>query len=140
MKSLLLSITLLVSLASNCQEEKTRWKFKATRFNIAYLDPKGNYFLSTDMKDTILSIVVNAKEQTVIFYGRTNRVYDITKPALKYTDNDGTNFLIWQSCLDPEAIRCNIRLSKTLTADGELWQVYIDYKNTVWAFVVTYIE
>ena len=139
MRCILIAILLATFLTSHAQEDDKRYKFKTTRYQIAYLDKYGAYQFSTGWKDTSMVIVINIKDKKLTFYSNPIKVFDIVTDAITYKDGVFSTAK-WVTCLDPNSRQCSIRVAQ-INPDSEekpkILYLYIDYLDATFMYEVS---
>lgn len=116
-------------------QDAKRVKLKITGYSVTFFDKAHDVVLPMSYRDTSLIFVFNSTDKKIIIYGKTDRSFDITKGYTSSTYS-GIDYLKWTSCLDPEGIRCNIRLSSSRREDDKGYHfVYIDYADVVYTYI-----
>jgi len=137
MKPIIIAVLILCSISAFSQINKV-YKYKAVRYAMVFNDDNNDFVSITPYKDTSMLVVVNVPDRSITFYGDTNKKYDITKETTVYVDAP-FNFLKWQSCIDPDGRRCNIRIAMpTGDISGIGLIMYIDYRGVTYYYGLKY--
>lgn len=126
----------ILTVSAYSQNPKVR-KYKAVKYLLVFFDDNDDFVTMTKMRDTSILVVINSPESNIIFYGKTDRKYNITKEAVKTVD--GTfNYYKFTNCIDPEGKRCNIRIGVSNTEDDleGLMFLYLDYKGLTYYYII----